>query len=235
MKSLIQKKTIGFVRYAGVLLLVLGMALLMRMDVNAEMTELQVNTPYFVKDLAGTYFNFTIPSPGRFRFCFEHCVDPKSVKIGKYDSKDFPDCWKTDLENRSSSWLTIESGNHNAKMKNVTVNSEATFTIQYEPAGSYVGEVEPNNKFDSAVEIELNKQYWGSCLYKYDYDYYHFTLSRPSKVEFSFSKTLKDYSLTGALYCEDQKGNTKKLGNIGTMRLEAGSYYILVSSNDIIF
>lgn len=227
---LIQKKMIGFVRYAGVLLLVLGMALLMRMDVNAEMTELQVNTPYFVEDLAGKDFNFTIPSPGRFRFCFEHCVNPENIKVKKYDSGNFPDYWETGLENRSSNWFTIGSGNHSAKIKKATVNSEATFTVQYEPAGSYVGEVEPNDTINSAFEIELNKQYWGSCrLYGYggyDYDYYHFTLSKPSKVDFSFNKNWKVPD--PVLYCEDQKGNIKKLGKLGPMRLEAGSYYIMV-------
>ena len=205
-----QKKISGFMRYISALFLVFGMVLLMRMDVNAEIVNMEVNTPYFAEDLVGKGLHFTVPSSGRVRFCFDHCENPKGIRIHDfddqdqdyyddpwnyqnesyyydafYDDDDYDDYdwggsiyWKNGLETRISNWFTVNPGDHYARMVETNVNSEAVFTVQYELIENYNGEIESNGTFDSAVEIELNKQYYGSLLPHYNdmNDYYHFVL-----------------------------------------------------------
>lgn len=198
-----------------------------------------MNTPCYAEDVAGGTLSFVIPSAGRIRFSFANCAAPENVSVPNFakelygDVHPFAVSWKTGIESRCSNWFALQAGRYYIKLSGGAVNPEAKFTVDFEAEGSYAGESGPNDSFDTAVELKKNTPYWGGQYLDYDNDYYHFSLTRPSRVSIS---AVNSWYGTGSpdsvvFYREDSRGNTKRLGSLRcpqTMRLEAGSYYVVI-------
>ncbi|MCD8013842.1 MAG: Ig-like domain-containing protein [Lachnospiraceae bacterium] len=222
-------------------------------------TELGVNTTYYISDILNTTQYFTVSGAGRVQFILENCTYPSSFSVYIKGTGLIGDNTSlgmiTSLEGAASYYATLPEGKqYSFKLSGstTTTNSEATLYIKYEAAGTYNGETESNNSFDTANNISLNKQYDGTVCGDGTYnsgndtcDYYCFALSSASKVSISFEfydeSNYWNY-LYAYLYSEDSNGNTTLLykdlitsrnSNYGTtfsdLRLPTGNYYIVVT------
>ncbi|MCC8046443.1 MAG: Ig-like domain-containing protein [Clostridiales bacterium] len=223
-------------------------------------TELEVNKTYYISDILNTTQYFTVSGAGRVQFILENCTYPSSYTlymhgtglIGTNDSYQYNSCELkliTDLEGATSYYATLPEGKqYNFKLSGSTAktNSEATLYIKYEAAGTYNGETESNDSFDTANQISLNTQYDAAVSYPDEYDYFRFTLSASSKVSISYGFYDESYSydyLYAYLYSEDSNGNTTCLyydriscvnssyaTSFSDLRLPAGNYFIVVNN-----
>lgn len=108
------------------------------------------------------------------------------------------------------------------------------FTINEVESGNW--EKEYNDTANTANEISLNKEYYGQIMYRDDIDYYKFTLSQPSTVNWSFrKKEVSDTNPAWGIYLINDKN--EKIGDGGTasiqknLNLPKGTYYICVQMN----
>ncbi|MCD7746606.1 MAG: Ig-like domain-containing protein [Lachnospiraceae bacterium] len=221
-------------------------------------TELEVNTTYYISDILNTTQYFSVSGAGRVQFILENCTYPSSYTlymhgtglIDTLDSYQYTSCelnLNTNLESATSYYATLPEGkqyNFELSGSTTTTNSEATLYIKYETAGTYNGETESNDSFDEANQISLNTLYDASVSAVDEYDYYRFTLNASSKVSISYgfydASNSRDW-LYAYLYSEDGNGNTtclyndtisSKSSSYGTvfsdLRLPAGNYFIVV-------
>lgn len=182
---------------------------------------------------------FTLPSKGRFKVIIQNnlnssltveihnaCIDGKYV--GAYCTVN------TGIESKESNYLSLDPGTYSCHLTRVTsTNSEATIMIKFEAAGTYYGEVEGNNSYDTANEIKSNITYQGSATTEWDYDYYTFNLDKPAKIDISAKDASDGTRMSAGLY-KEENGNVIQLnGNSGnrSFRLPQGKYYVVVDTN----
>ncbi len=212
-------------------------------------TELQVNTTYSLSDVIGTTQYFSVSSAGRVQFIIENSTST-SFKLYLYGtglvSEKNGISMLEGIEEATSCYLSLpEAAQYSFLISGNTPNSEATLYIKYEAAGTYNGEVEINDSFDSANDISLNTEYIGGVSgYDY-YDYYRFTLANPSKVSLDFDFYDQDGNCNSFyvyLYSEDSNGNTSciyfdsiyfdELDYQNGWRLPAGNYYCVIGNGE---
>ncbi len=144
------------------------------------------------------------------------------------------------LEEVESGYITLTPGKYEINIYDVgRINDDMYLEVTYEKAGNYNGEIEENDSFDTANEIELNTSYSCDFSKEGDEDYFKFELEEAGKVEVCIEN--EGYYDVVELYTEDEYGNVReieinewngvdfedvKLRNI--QRLPAGTYYIHV-------
>lgn len=215
---------------------------------------IDVNKTYSAQELFGTNSSinvrFTLPSKGRFWIQMENCTNPSGylfrmgyIQIdGKYASANLVRMVGT--ESIKSSFLSCDPGTYSLEIRGgVNVSSQTTFSIKFDSAGTYFGEVEGNDSFETANKIQTNVVYQGSYTYsrehisgdtpivkENDKDYYSFELSSPSKIDVSISGKGDDEPIY-IIYREDENGNIQQIAGVSgsyTYRLPKGKYYIEV-------
>ena len=199
----------------------------------------------FVKEIVGKEKTFEIPSAGRARLTFEECVNPESYSLRISGCRVSNFRLTKEKESAYTNWFAVSSGTLEVNFSSSQpVNDEAVVYVEYEAGGSYVGEVESNNSFETANKIALNMDYWAAGG---DLDYFYFEVDSPSKVE--FPKGYKLYAGTGSsffaenliLYKEDEKGwrelisyavyHENDVFYLPDMRLSEGKYYFIIAPN----
>ncbi|MCC8067833.1 MAG: hypothetical protein LIO94_12165, partial [Clostridiales bacterium] len=154
-------------------------------------TELSVNKTYSLADIIGSTQYFSVSAAGRVQFIVQNSVNT-SFGLYVYDTGLLSSYCKVSmtagLESATSNYVTLpEAKQYSFKISGSTPNSEATLYIKYEAAGTYYGETESNDSFDTANGIQFNVEYEGMLGGSEDeIDYYKFTLSSSSKVGMSF-------------------------------------------------
>ena len=225
----------------------------------ATTKDVDLNKVYNISQLSegesSVDLRFTLPSKGRFKIIIEHYVKPYAnayipTNIGQaYIDGELvrPYCFTLlGLEGQESNYLSFDPGTYSCNLSNLaSINSEATVMIKFEAAGTYYGEVEGNNTYDTANEIKANITYQGSMTTKSrwgdpdDEDYYYFQLDKPAKVLISTKDTSSQNSMPAVLYKEEDNGNINYLVSLDsdsendeftTLRLSKGKYYIWVDS-----
>ncbi len=191
----------------------------------------------FVKEIVGKEKTFEIPSAGRARLTFEECVNPESysLRISGCRVSDFR--LTEEKEKASTNWFAVSSGTLKVNLSSSQpVNDEAVAYVEYEAGGSYVGEVESNDSFETANKIAVNTDYWAAG--GNNWDYFYFEVDGPSKVE--FPETFRTYWNDGSellLYREDEKKRrelySQAFGDseesfLPSMRLTKGKYYLAI-------
>lgn len=189
----------------------------------------------FVKEIVGKEKTFEIPSAGRARLTFEECVNPESysLRISGCRVSDFR--LTNEKEKASTNWFAVSSGTLKVNLSSSQpVNDEAVAYVEYEAGGSYVGEVESNNSFETANKIAVNTDYWAAG--GNNWDYFYFEVDGPSKVEFPETfQTLWNDGSELLLYREDEKNNKELYSQafsdseeafLPSMRLTKGKYYL---------
>lgn len=200
---------------------------------------------------------FTLPSKGRFKVVIQNHVGssiPVSMGTGYIDGKPaYPNCKiRTGIESQESNYLSFDPGTYTCSLSRITdINIEATVMIKFEKAGTYYGEVEGNNSYDTANEIQPNITYQGSETFLYrannpspsdsyinwrrtnDVDYYTFSLDRPAKVEIVAINTITKENVVASLYKKEENGNITDLAREScVIRVPQGKYYIEVFTPD---
>ncbi|MCD7737135.1 MAG: hypothetical protein LUI07_09285, partial [Lachnospiraceae bacterium] len=196
-------------------------------------TELETNTIYSLADVIGSTQYFSVPSAGRMQIIIANSVNT-SYTLYVYNTGLLSNyrklSYETGIESVTFDYVVLpEAKQYSFEISGSTPNSEATLEIRFEAAGTYNGETEWNDSFDTANEIALNTAYFGTVSSDDKYDYYHFTLTSPSRVSFSDGSDESHYV---TLYSEDSNGNTTRLyGNLTNWRLPAGSYFVVIGYN----
>lgn len=189
----------------------------------------------FVKEIVDKEKTFEIPSAGRARLTFEECVNPESYRLEISGCRVSDFRLTNEKEKASTNWFVVSSGTLKVNLSsNQPVNDEAVAYVEYEAGGSYVGEVESNDSYETANKIAVNTDYWAAG--GDDWDYFYFEVDGPSKVE--FPETFRTYWNDGRellLYRADEK-NRKELYSqafgdreesfLPSMRLTKGKYYL---------
>lgn len=187
----------------------------------------------FVKEIVSKEKTFEIPSAGRARLTFEECVSPESYRLGISGCRVSDFRLTEEKENAYTNWFAVSSGTLKVNLSSSQpVNDEAVAYVEYEAGGSYVGEVESNDSFETANKIAVNTDYWAAG--GNNWDYFYFEVDGPSKVEFpkTFLTLWNDELL---LYREDEKNNRELYSRafddsdesfLPSMRLTKGKYYL---------
>jgi hypothetical protein len=189
----------------------------------------------FVKEIVGKEKTFEIPSAGRARLTFEECVNPESYSLGISGCRVSDFQLTNEKEKAYTNWFAVSSGTLKVNLSSSQpVNDEAVAYVEYEAGGSYVGEVESNDSFETANKIAVNTDYWAAG--GNNWDYFYFEVDGPSKVEFPETfRTLWNDGSELLLYREDEKNNkelyTQAFGDreeffLPSMRLTKGKYYL---------
>lgn len=209
---------------------------------------------YYLRDLLEHYgemrLNIDIPRAGRLRFVFDQCEDPDYSISCWYKSpfKYIPFMTTNKEETAYTNWCAVLPGTIEVKIESDTsVNAEATLCVVYQPEGTYIGEVEPNDSFDTADKIPLNTTFWGSESSEYDtvdgpdMDYFYFDVDTPSKMKITTKDF--DYSYNNnavSLYKESRYGNVEHITDclyykkyfFPVMRLSPGRYFLVISTRN---
>lgn len=199
-----------------------------------------------LKENYGYWLDFNFPEPGRLKIVITDC---RTGKMGNgFDMYDDSDNGRWDyrysdasssyhykyvekgVEDIDSGWLTIKKG-HSILRISGEANIEAKFMVQYQKEGTYNGEIEDNDSFDTATLIKNNTIYDGDYSKYNDVDYYKFSLEQAGLVDVKCSK------VGFTIYNEDNNGNVAKLfsgsenGDIyeSRIRLPKGNYFIVAS------
>ncbi len=124
--------------------------------------------------------------------------------------------------------VTEEDYNHDAYYLEVNAYSESStnFNTKFEK--------EYNNEKEFATQIDFNKHYQGNLFGVEDLDIYSFDVKNDSEIVFDFtdSKVSKDahYSVSITDGTKTIYENKEQKNNSSVLKLEKGTYYILVSS-----
>lgn len=209
---------------------------------------------YYIREIGVGYSNelqFDIPRSGRLRFVFNNCENPdyyvSCLYIPSYIHIPFTITNKE--ETAYTNWCTVLPGTIEAHIESETsVNAEATLCVEYQPGGSYVGEVEENDSFDTANKLPVNTTFWGAENnnddFDKDLDYFYFNVNAPSKMKL-VTKNLDSILAVGfgaatdriKLYKETKYGNIEYITSLlyykkcflPAMRLSPGKYFLVVN------
>lgn len=206
---------------------------------------------YYLSDLIegdyGKQCNIQIPKSGRLRFVFDECenLDYYIACWYKSTSKYIPFMITNKEETAYTNWCTVLPGTIAFEIRSDTpVNAEATLCMIYQPENTYIGEVEPNDSFDTANKIPLNTSFWGSesseedAVDGPDMDYFYFNVNSPSKMKITTNDL--DHSAI-SLYKESGYGNVEYITTslyyienfFPVIRLSPGKYFLVINTRNI--
>lgn len=200
-----------------------------------------------LKENYGYWLDFNFSKPGHLKVIITDC---RTGKMGDgFDLYDDSDNGRWDyrysysssgyyykyvekgIEDIDSGWLTVKNG-HSILRVSGEASIEAKIMVQYQMEGTYNGEIEDNDNFDTATLMKNNTVYDGDYSKKNDVDYYKFSLEQAGLVD------IKSTKFGFVIYNEDNNGNVTKLyaGSEkyddeyeSRIRLPKGSYFIVVS------
>ena len=215
---------------------------------------IELNKSYKIRDFKRGYgtdnVTFSVTKPGRIKISVKDCTttnfDPgNSVRGTWYLELDgnaiLTTYWdKYTSETAETEWITINPGEYEFKQQNLEAeagvldfgfaNPEANLTILYEEAGSYVGESEKNDTYDTANVLLDGSTIEGNCSHSNDRDLYKFVMENPGKVSLVVDGKMDRKSVL----MEDEKMNVTHLFNLWdqttTFRLPKGVYYVQIDA-----
>lgn len=195
------------------------------------------------------FYVFTLDAPGcvEFEHQHEYFDDGSTYYVATlYDAP------------RNDSQLFTEnfSGRNNDFLRYGVYLPAGTYYVQYKPYYHTVQpyafkfiytpmdniEMERNDDYQSATEIEINKVYYGSIITKDDRDYYKFTLDETSEIVINFNFSYADDGSTYFKIALDTGANNKNTYYSASINLRnnavetnpfylpAGTYYFRVES-----
>lgn len=225
-------------------------------EVGNKTNVVELNKSYKIRDFKRGYesnnVKFSVTKPGRIKISVKDCTttnfEPGDSLRGTWSlelsgSSILTTYWdKYTSETAETEWITINPGEYEFKQWRWEVeagvldfgsaNPEANLTILYEEAGSYVGESEKNDTYDTANVLSAGSTIEGNCSHSNDKDLYKFVMENPGKVSLVVDGKM-DRTQQSVLM-EDEKLNVTHLfylwDQTTTFRLPKGVYYVQIDA-----
>lgn len=203
--------------------------------------QMEVNKYYYLSEYFaywGSEIEVVIPDKGRMRVVIEDCTEDCYYSNYSFkNSSQFYDTnrnWNKYTEGADGGWITVNQGTYILDLSmSSKPNKEARIKIEYQTQGTYFGEEESNDSYDSANFILLGETYYGDYSESDDVDIYRFSIAKSSKVEIFVKNVLDNAeSVAYTLYEEDINGNVYEIDKVyedRTFRLPKGDYYIKIN------
>ena len=193
------------------------------------------------------WYRFTVPKTGKISFIFKHNYIENSYTYWKasiYDSSMNELSYYSFHGNtisETSNLFGIPAGSYYIKVYN-WYYSDIPYNLKVNYAESTAWETEVNDTYAQADTVKLGQNMNGSLQREEDVDWYKFTVSKSSYVNFSFSHAKEKYYNTfwkATLYNARNMNEVDTYSFIGDksysynrMWLSAGTYYMKVRDYD---
>ena len=232
------------------LIMILGVLTIAPISVSAAGTNKNISTNTYYTDKISTYseidiFNFSVSNPSKVSINVQHnSIDSSSsywnFKLCNMNGDELIDFYSRGNKTNSTSCNTgIPKGNYYIKVSSGAYHSNIDYTFKVNCTSSSVWETETNDSYDEADSINLNTYYYGTINKSYDYDYYKFSVSNPSKVSINVQHNSIDSSssywnfklcnMNGDELINFYSRGNKTSSSSNTLNLSSGNYYIRVS------
>lgn len=184
------------------------------------------------------FYQFTIPTSGTVNCTFQSYQDWGHVELLSDDLVDTfsslcCDGTLTNPESRSKD-IILEKGTYVIKIHFGLINylsGDYRLKLSFTPANN--NETEPNDTFETAMELKENQQIRGLISNCETNDYFKFTLNQPQQIHMIYRFDSRfSWSLWNADFLPVYESYTEEGSNEWKDSLDAGTYYIKINGDD---
>lgn len=183
-------------------------------------------------------YKFTIPSSGTITYTFQaysadNGISLKDDTLSTTYSEIHCTDGNSDIPETKTESVTLEQGTYTFRVWTLWTEERGPYRLKVDFSPANNNEIEPNNNFETAMELSDNKEIIGLISENDSIDFYKFTLKQTHKLniiyhfknEFRLSILDDDY-VTIKVIDDGKKNINQKLEEY----LEAGTYYIKIEN-----